>query len=98
FTLARGVFVLYYLQQARALPAPTLRLAFLYGLRMDLSMAAYLLVPVCLMVMAGLFLPFFRRALPYQVYSGIVLFLVLLIVLSDLEIYRSWGFRIDATP
>ena len=73
-------------------------MSFVHGLRMDLSAAGYLLLPVCLFVIASLYVPLFRKARPYRIYYGIVLFLVLLITLADLEVYRSWGFRIDATP
>ena len=73
-------------------------LSFVYGLRMDISVASYILAPVVLMAIAGVFLNFFGRALIYKIYTCIVLFLVLLITTADLEVYRSWGFRIDTTP
>ena len=65
---------------------------------MDLSMSAYILVFACLFVLMSVFIPFFRRSIVYYVYSFIILFLVLLIVTTDLEVYKQWGFRIDATP
>ncbi|HEY0731553.1 MAG TPA: hypothetical protein VGD33_03980, partial [Chitinophagaceae bacterium] len=34
----------------------------------------------------------------YRIYTYIILFFVLLVVTADLEIYKQWGFRIDATP
>lgn len=98
FQAARLLFLLYHWKKAGSLPGGTLALSFLYGLRMDASMTAYLLVPVCLFVIAGLYLPFFRKLLPYKAYSLIVLFPLLLLVLCDLEVYSNWGFRIDTTP
>lgn len=98
FQLARGVFLVYHLAQTRQLPLETSLLSFLYGLRMDLSMATYILAPVCLFVLASVFIPFFRRSIIYKVYSYLVLFAVLLIVVADLEIYDAWGTRLDATP
>jgi phosphoglycerol transferase MdoB-like AlkP superfamily enzyme len=65
---------------------------------MDVSMASYILIPVCIFVMLGVFFQFFNKQTIYKIYSGVILFLMLVIVLSDLEIYKHWGFRIDATP
>ena len=98
FEVARLAFLLYHFARAKELPFRTAALSFFYGLRMDLSMASYILVPVCIFVLASVFLPFFRKALVYRVYSWLVLFFILLIVISDLEVYQQWGFRIDATP
>lgn len=64
---------------------------------MDLSMACYLILVPCLLVLLSLFIPFFRKPLIYKIYSAIVLFLLLIIVLADLEIYTEWGYRLDST-
>jgi phosphoglycerol transferase MdoB-like AlkP superfamily enzyme len=98
FELSRLLFLLYNFSEARKLSLSTSSLSFWYGMRMDASMAAYILLPVCLFVLTSLFLTYFRKMNVYRIYTGIVLFFILLIVLSDLEIYKSWGFRIDATP
>ncbi|MDB5253295.1 MAG: hypothetical protein JWP27_2464 [Flaviaesturariibacter sp.] len=97
FEAARVLFLLR-TGNAHALPLPTAFGSLWHGLRMDLSMAAYLLVPVCLLVLASLFIPFFRRPITYQMYSVVLLFLFLLITVSDLEAFRAWGFRLDASP
>jgi len=98
FELARLLFLLYNFSEAHKLSFSTNALSFWYGLRMDASMAAYLLLPVCIFVITSLFIPLFRKPILYKLYTGILLFFILLIILSDLEIYKSWGFRIDATP
>lgn len=64
---------------------------------MDLSMACYLIIFPCLFVLLSLFVPFFRKSIIYKIYSGVVLFLLLIIVLSDLQIYNEWGYRLDST-
>lgn len=97
FELARIIFLLYHHSQANTLSFKTILLTFVYGFRMDLSMACYLIILPCLFVLLSVFVPFFRRALIYKIYSGIVLFFFLLIVLSDLEIYQEWGYRLDST-
>src|ERR1700694_878000 len=98
FLVARLVFILYYLGRARRLSFKTNLLSFVYGLRMDLSMSAYLLVPVCILMLAGVFLSFFPQPLVYLLYTYLFVFLFVLVVVADLQVYGSWGFRLDATP
>lgn len=98
FLVARAVFLVYHLSHTRELPLKTSLLTFLYGLRMDLSMSAYLLAPVCLFVLFSIVVPFLRRSILYKVYSYLLLFVILLIIIADLEVYEAWGSRLDATP
>lgn len=95
FEAARLLFLLF---QWKALPAGTFVGTLWYGARMDLSMAAYLSLPVSVFLLGSFFLPFFRRPLVYQVYTILVLVPVLLLVVCDVEAFRQWGFRLDATP
>ncbi len=98
FILARLCFLLYHFQQTKELPGNTVISTFLYGLRMDLSMAAYFTIPVAAMVLAGLVIHYFRTPAPYRIYTAIILLFTLLIVFVDLEAFSAWGFRIDTTP
>ncbi len=98
FDLMRLVFLLYHWDKTRLLTLNTALASFRYGFRMDASVAAYILIPVCLFVILSLFLHFFRRLLPYKIYTLLVLLIVSLISLADLELYNAWGFRIDASP
>jgi phosphoglycerol transferase MdoB-like AlkP superfamily enzyme len=98
FDLLRVIFLIYHANKTSELSFSTALATCWYGLRMDLSVAAYILIPVCLFVLLSLIAPFFRRLLIYKIYTYIILFVVLLLSLCDLEIYNAWGFRIDATP
>ncbi len=98
FESARLLFFLYHFNKTKTLPLGTTLQAFFYGLRMDLSMSSYILLPVCLFVLIGIVISFFRKKFIYKIYTGIILFFVLLIIKIDLEIYGQWGFRMDATP
>ena len=98
FDLMRMVFLFYHFDKTKNLSFTTIISSFWYGLRMDLSVAAYIIAPVCLFVLLSLFIHFFRRLLIYKIYTFIILLLVALISFFDLEIYNQWGFRIDATP
>jgi len=98
FELFRLLFLLYHIDATRQLSFFTVLGTFFYGLRMDLSTAAYVTLPVCVFVLVSLLIPFFRRATIYKVYTAIILCLIVLIVVADLEVYKQWAFRIDATP
>lgn len=98
FGVLRLVFLLYHWSKTKQLSFSTVLASFGYGFRMDLSMSAYILLPVALFVLLSLLIPFFCRPGIYNAYTYIILFVVLLIAFSDLEIYNAWGFRIDATP
>ena len=58
FQLARGFFILYQLKQAKLLSSETVFYSFLYGMKMDISMASYILLPVCFFSLLGVFLFF----------------------------------------
>ncbi|TCJ17620.1 hypothetical protein EPD60_05340 [Flaviaesturariibacter flavus] len=98
FALARGLFLAGTAGASGGTGAGLLARSFWYGARMDASMAAYLTLPVSVFLLASVFVPFFRRALVYQVYTLLLLLPVLLLILSDIPMFRIWGFRIDATP
>jgi len=61
-------------------------------------MAAYLTGLVCVFVIASLFTPFFRKKWVYLIYTGIILFIQLLLIITDVESFKAWGTRIDSTP
>lgn len=98
FELMRIAFLVYHIDKTSQLSIGTIASAMWYGLRMDLSVAAYILAPVCFFVLISLLIPIFNRAVLYRIYTFIILLLVFLISFTDLEIYGQWGFRIDATP
>jgi len=97
FELARIIFLLYHHSQTSRLSFKTIVLTFVYGFRMDLSMGCYLILLPCLFVLLSVVISFFRKPPVYKIYSALVLFLFSIIVLSDLEIYNEWGYRLDST-
>ena len=98
FDLMRIAFQRYPLKKTKTLSFNTILSTFWYGLRMDMSMAAYILAPIGLFVLLSLFIHFFRGIRIYKIYTFIVLLVAALISFVDLEIYSQWGFRVDATP
>src|SRR6186997_3352232 len=98
FEVARVFFLLSTMQYAKESPSSLVLQSLWFGLKMDLSMAAYLTGLVCVFVIAALFIPFFRKKWIYLIYTGIILFIQLLLIITDSESYKAWGTRIDSTP
>jgi len=98
FEVARMFFLLSTIEYAKETPSSLVLQSLWYGLKMDLSMAAYLTALVCVFVIAALFIPFFRKKWIYLIYTGIILFIQLVLIITDAESYKAWGTRIDSTP
>jgi phosphoglycerol transferase MdoB-like AlkP superfamily enzyme len=98
FEIARVFFLLSTMEYAKETQAALVLQSLWYGIKMDLSMAAYLTVLVCVFVLAAVFIPFFRKKWIYLIYTGIILFIQLLLIIIDSESYKAWGTRIDSTP
>lgn len=97
FEIARVLFILYNIAEIEN-SGLIISKSLFYGLRMDASMATYILIPVCLFLILSFFISFFLNNTIYRIYTGIILFPVLLIIVCDLPAYKAWGYRLDATP
>jgi len=98
FEVARVFFLLSTMDYAKETPSSLVLQSLWYGLKMDLSMAAYLTAMICVFVITSLFIPFFRKKWIYLIYTGIILFIELLLITTDTESYKAWGTRLDSTP
>jgi len=98
FEVARVFFLLSTIQYAKETASALIWQSLWFGLKMDLSMAAYLTALVCVFVIAAVFIPFFRKKWVYLVYTGIILFIQVLLIITDAESFKAWGTRIDSTP
>ncbi|MFM7710092.1 MAG: LTA synthase family protein [Ferruginibacter sp.] len=66
------------------------------GLRMDLSMMAYFTAPFCLLLAIGVF---FKKVTVHALalgYTGMLVGLFFLLVMTDLPVFQAWGNRLDA--
>lgn len=98
FTLAKGIFLAYHYDHTAALSAGEIARVIMYGWRLDASFAAY----ICVIP----FFCFFLETLPRRPnlsrfvrgYTGAFLVFTALLTTADLELYRAWGYRLDATP
>ena len=97
FEIARFFFIVSCWKYASKEPIDLVIQSFWYGLRMDISMAAYLCIIICLLVFGSIFFPFFRTARVYHIYTALILFIQLVLVVTDVEIFKAWGNRVDFT-
>ncbi|TDE15521.1 LTA synthase family protein [Dyadobacter psychrotolerans] len=96
FQFFRIIFLTYHYKKSIELPASYLAESAWHGLRMDVSFAGYILV------LPTLFIGFtWKRWDWYKkfitIYTGFVAFVIVFLTIADLELFRAWGFRIDAT-
>jgi phosphoglycerol transferase MdoB-like AlkP superfamily enzyme len=98
FLSARIIFLSYHIADTKLLTIETLYGVFFNGIRMDLSMAAYLSVFPFFWVS---FSNFIKKSIFQNTifsYTFIMIFIVNFITVIDCEVYNIWAYRIDATP
>lgn len=98
FECCRLLFLGYQHSRTADLTLPEIGKVLWYGLRMDLSFAAYVSVLPFLIFLLEVA---FRRRIFYSIVKGytyVLLVLLALLVTVDLELYSAWGFRLDSTP
>jgi phosphoglycerol transferase MdoB-like AlkP superfamily enzyme len=97
FIIIRGVFLLYHYSSSVKLSAKTIFRIFLNGLRLDSSFAAYIsLFPFLLITLSVLVKKQFWKT-SVKIYTLTILIFLTVLMAIDLELYKTWGFRIDNT-
>ena len=95
---SRGLFLIYEASLTKSLSAGDIFNTFYYGMRMDISFTAYICIfPFLMFLIKSVFLRFPDRKI-IQVYTYFLIIILSFLVIADLELYKSWGFRMDATP
>lgn len=96
FQFFRIIFLAYHYKKALELPPSLWVASAQHGLPMDISFAGYILgIPALLMIFTGQHWEWYQKTL--TVYTTIITFLITLLTVVDLELFRAWGFRIDGT-
>jgi phosphoglycerol transferase MdoB-like AlkP superfamily enzyme len=98
FALGRILFLIYHVEYLADLTFQDILLIPWFGLRMDLSMAGYMLIiPSILMLLSTVIdIPLGYRLI--HVFSYFVMLIFSILIVSDIELYSHWNFRMDATP
>jgi len=97
FVVGKLVFLAWFYPQTFALPFTTTLGILLHGLRMDAAATAYLAMVPFLLVLCSTVLPW-RRVRPFLFWwTAPLIFFIAGLTAGDLDLYREWGYRIDAT-
>ena len=95
FFIDRLVFLLYFTDKLKGIPASEISKTFLYGLWMDGSMAAYITaLPLLVFVLCWLFKRSISISIP-KWYTGILVVIFSLISVINFNIYTEWGSKIN---
>jgi phosphoglycerol transferase MdoB-like AlkP superfamily enzyme len=95
FFLERLFFIIYFFSKIFPISFTEFLSVFLYGLRMDASMAAYICMLPLLFFIAGWLHPSFKVSSNLlKVYSLTMIFLSALIMAVNLNIYQEWGSKL----
>jgi phosphoglycerol transferase MdoB-like AlkP superfamily enzyme len=98
FIVSRFTFLLYHFVKTSALTFKDIGTIVFLGLRMDAAMAGYWTILSGLLLTVSVFFvgKYLRRT--QALITFFLLLISILIVISDLELYKHWGFRMDNTP
>lgn len=98
FLSARIIFLGYHIQDTKLLTLEMIWGVFWNGIRMDLSMSAYLsLLPFLLITFSNWLKKSLFEGLLFG-YTLVLVFILTFLTVVDLEVYNVWKYRIDATP
>ncbi len=99
FILQKPVFLLFHWDQSSKFSLSEWLLTIYHGFSMDLSMTGYLTLPVLLILLVSCF--FSNDNVFGKITKVFMIFFLsfeMLLFVSDLFLYKYWGFRLDTTP
>jgi len=96
--IARLFFMIYHHQLSFLLTGGEWFSVFLNGTRMDASFTGYIAFAAAFIFAFTTFLKGKIVSKIFMVYTMLLLVVSSLLVVSDMELYRHWGFRLDNTP
>lgn len=97
FWVSRLVFFAFQYEQTSKMGVGNFVRSFVHGVRLDLSMAGYVLLVVSFLVGATFFAPKKITRVLLDSIVGLCLVAFSLIVVVDGELYRHWGYRMDTS-
>ncbi len=94
----KAIFLLYHFDQTKELSSQLIAGVFFNGIRMDLSFSAYVsAIPFLLISLSTILnIKYIRPIIKW--YTIAVSIIICLLCVTDLELFKAWGFRLDATP
>ncbi len=98
FIAGRLVFLFYHYQQSFALGAGDWIRIIAHGLKLDLSVIGYILLfPLIILILTAFFSNKIWNNI-INVYTVVIIAIFILFTVTDVELYKYWGFRLDKTP
>lgn len=97
FLISKAVFLLYHHGKTDLLTTSEVINVFIHGLYLDISFSGYISILPFFLFFLQTLIKRFRIA---KIISGYTLFFVLVLSflnMADLELYKSWGFKLDAS-
>lgn len=98
FLLFRILFLIYQFQLTIHLSFGEIVGLLIRGIWMDLSITGYILAVSALFLGIFFFAGQKSNRLFFNIFTATLVSIFSFILVSDLELYRNWGFRIDGTP
>lgn len=99
FEIARIVFLLFNTGKLSGVSFSEIIGTFSHGILLDLSTISYItifIIPV--FIISAFFKTYKILKIALDIYTGILLIILSLIIVGDAETYKYWGFRLDDTP
>ncbi len=98
FSVSRILFFIYLYTQTSSLTGKEILMPMVLGLRMDAAMTGYWMLLPGLIFITSAFISVRWVYFLQGFISSMLLFISTLLVVADVELYKHWGFRINATP
>ncbi len=98
FSVSKVIFLLFNFQEVKSLSFLDIGNIFLHGMMMDLSATGYLMIIPCIILTLSILIPVDSFKKIMCGYTVILLTVVALVIVVDAELFKYWGFRLDATP
>ncbi|MEI7502224.1 MAG: sulfatase-like hydrolase/transferase, partial [Paludibacter sp.] len=98
FLVQKPLFLIYYHDLYQHDSLYEFVLVLLNGFQLDASMAAYLTVIPGIFIIAGLWVQPKNMKRIFYGYYALITSLISIVFVTDMVLYRYWGFRLDATP
>src|SRR6056297_2023671 len=98
FLAARLFFLLYQYKFSFDISISQWLLTFVYGIRLDISSVGYILAITGLILIFTFFAEGKNIHKIIKPFTLIIFSICSIIIVVDLELYKNWGYRMDATP
>lgn len=98
FSVSRTLFLVWNHTMCPEMTAGDGLKSLMYGLRMDASLSGYMMMINGLLLAVSVFTGIRLPGFLINILTVIMIFLSVIIILTDLQLYHYWGFRLNTTP